>query len=91
MRHVSRDSTPVTQLRRADQITSPTYGYDTRLKRHARRAGPTELVDPLAIPPWEKIENRDPRIGYRPGLSKEQAASDFRAWAAARQARDVIM
>jgi hypothetical protein len=77
--------------RRADRITSPTYGYDTRLKRHARRAVPTELVDPRAIPPWEKTESGDPRIGYRPGLAKEQAASDFRAWAAARQARDVVI
>jgi hypothetical protein len=66
--------------RRVDRATSSAYRYNTRLKRQARRAGPTEPIDPLAIPPWEMRARGDTQIGYRPELSKEQTAASFRAW-----------
>ena len=65
---------------------------DTRLLRTAAKAGPTEPYNPMLLPPWEpRPDHRDARIGYRKGLEASKAAASFKGWAAARQARDILV
>jgi hypothetical protein len=49
----------------------------------AMRARPTELYNPLPMPPWEpRADRNNTRISYILGLATEEAAASFRNWAA---------
>jgi ribonuclease HI len=68
------------------------YEFDTRLLRTAAKAGPTELHDPLVLPPWERGANKDDAsIGYIAGRTKEEAAAECAAWAATSSSRDLVV
>ena len=56
-------------------------GPDSRLRRMARLTPDNaEYIDPLQIPPWEQAGEWSTvlaKIGYSPGISKEEAARSF--------------
>ena len=67
------------------------YEFDTRILRTAAKAGPTELHDPLVLPPWERGANKDASIGYIADRTKEEAAAECTAWAATSSSRDLVV
>jgi hypothetical protein len=55
-------------------------------------AGATELYDPLIVPPWAHAARKeDPQVGFKNGLTKEQAAQDFKSWLQRQNPLDLVV